>query len=105
MLKTVVIGAQNIDLFAHAQGQLNMRDSNRARMKLSYGGVAANIASNLALLGNPVSFVTVFGDDAFGNLAKQNLEKLHVSMDESLTVQQASNSMYMAVMEIGRAHV
>lgn len=99
MLKTLVIGAQNVDLFAHAQGKVSMRDSNRAKMTLAYGGVACNIASNLALLGNRVSFLTVFGDDAFGDLAKQNLAKMHVSMDESLTLKKANNSMYMAVMD------
>ena len=99
MLKTLVIGAQNIDLFAHAQGQVSMRDSNRAKLMLAYGGVACNIASNLALLGNKVSFLTVFGDDAFGDLAKQNLTKLHVAIGECVTVTQASNSMYMAVMD------
>ena len=67
---------------------------------MSFGGVACNIATTLALLGNDVSFLTVFGDDTFGTLAKSNLENLKIQFDRSLTVEAARNSMYLAVMNV-----
>lgn len=100
MLRTVVIGGQNIDIFAHATSEVVLHDSNASNIHLSFGGVACNIATTLALLGNDVSFLTVFGDDTFGTLAKSNLENLKIQFDRSLTVEAARNSMYLAVMNV-----
>lgn len=98
MLKTLVIGAQNTDIFAHTASQVNLMDSNCAKIRMAFGGVACNIACNISLLGNQVSFLTVFGDDTFSFLAKKNLENVKINFEESLTVHDASNSIYMAVM-------
>jgi pseudouridine kinase len=99
MLKTLVIGAQNIDIFAHAQSHCTLHDSNRAKIYMAFGGVACNIATNLALLGNKVAFLTVFGDDTFSSLAKNNLRDFNVDIHESIDVKNQSNSIYMAVMD------
>jgi len=99
MLKTLVIGAQNIDIFAHAESHCTLNDSNRAKIYMAFGGVACNIVTNIALLGNKVSFLTVFGDDTFSALAKTNLQNLKIDIHESLEVKNAGNSTYMAVMD------
>ncbi|MEI6580068.1 MAG: PfkB family carbohydrate kinase, partial [Eubacteriales bacterium] len=99
MLKTLVIGAQNIDIFAHAGSQCTMNDSNSSKIYMAFGGVACNIVTNIALLGNKVSFLTVFGDDTFSALAKKNLLDLNIDLHESLEVKNESNSIYMAVMD------
>jgi pseudouridine kinase len=99
MLKTLVIGAQNIDIFAHAKSDCNLNDSNRAKIYMAFGGVACNIVTNIALLGNPVSFLTVFGDDTFSSLAKINLQNLKIDIHESLEVKNETNSIYLAVMD------
>ncbi|MFZ4705273.1 MAG: PfkB family carbohydrate kinase [Bacteroidales bacterium] len=99
MLKILVIGAQNIDIFAHAGSQCTMNDSNSAKIYMAFGGVACNIVTNIALLGNKVSFLTVFGDDTFSALAKKNLLDLNIDLHESLEVKNESNSIYMAVMD------
>lgn len=99
MLKTLVIGAQNIDIFAHANSDCNLNDSNRAKIYMAFGGVACNIVTNIALLGNPVSFLTVFGDDTFSSLAKINLQNLKIDIHESLEVKNETNSIYLAVMD------
>ncbi len=99
MLKTLVIGAQNIDIFAHAESPCTMNDSNRAKIYMAFGGVACNIVTNIALLGNKVSFLTVFGDDTFSLLAKINLQNLNIGIHQSLEVKNESNSIYMAVMD------
>lgn len=99
MIKTLVIGAQNIDIFAHAESHCTLNDSNRAKIYMAFGGVACNIVTNIALLGNKVSFLTVFGDDTFSVLAKTNLQNLKIDVHESLEVKNLSNSIYMAVMD------
>jgi pseudouridine kinase len=100
MLRTLVIGGQNIDIFAQTNSEVLLHDSNAANIHLSFGGVACNIATNLALLGNEIAFLTVFGDDTFASLAKSNLENLKIHFDQSLTVKAARNSMYLAVMNV-----
>ena len=99
MLKILVIGAQNIDIFAHAGSQCTMNDSNSAKIYMAFGGVACHIVTNIALLGNKVSFLTVFGDDTFSALAKKNLLDLNIDLHESIEVKNESNSIYMAVMD------
>jgi pseudouridine kinase len=99
MLKTLVIGAQNIDIFAHAESHCTLNDSNRAKIYMAFGGVACNIVTNIALLGNKVSFLTIFGDDTFSSLAKINLQNLNIDIQESLEVKNESNSIYMAIMD------
>lgn len=99
MLKTLVIGAQNIDIFAHAESECTLNDSNRAKIYMAFGGVACNIATNLAMLGNKISFITAFGDDTFSSLAKTNLQGLCIDIHKSLEVKNESNSIYMAVMD------
>lgn len=100
MLRTLVIGGQNIDIFAQTNSEVLLHDSNAANIHLSFGGVACNIATNLALLGNEIAFLTVFGDDTFASLAKSNLENLKIHFDQSLTVKAARNSMYLAVINV-----
>ncbi|NVO20024.1 MAG: hypothetical protein HXX13_10005 [Bacteroidetes bacterium] len=99
MLKTLVIGAQNIDIFAHAESDCTLNDSNSARIYMAFGGVACNIVTNIALLGNKVSFLTVFGNDTFSSPAKTNLQNLSIDIHQSLDVKNERNSIYMAVMD------
>ena len=100
MLRTLVIGGQNIDIFAQTNSEVLLHDSNAANIHLSFGGVACNIATNLALLGNEIACLTVFGDDTFASLAKSNLENLKIHFNQSLTVKAARNSMYLAVINV-----
>ena len=67
MLDVFVIGGANLDIkaktvFAHVAGT-----SNPAIINSKPGGVARNIAHNLARLGVKVALQTVVGDDASGN--------------------------------------
>lgn len=91
MQKILVIGAQNIDLFAHAKSDCVLHDSNHAKIHMAFGGVGCNIATNLSILGNQVDFLTVFGHDYFSQIAKQNLIDLNIHFEESLLVKDAGN--------------
>ena len=95
----LVIGAQNIDIFAMLPEQYTLRDSNISSIQMAFGGVGRNIAVNLKRLGNEVHFLTVFGDDYFSQAAKQRLEELNISTEQSITATQSVNSTYLAVMD------
>lgn len=99
MQKILIIGAQNIDLFARSKSEYILHDSNPSKIHLAFGGVGCNIASNLSILGNQVDFLTVFGGDYFGQLAKQNLDDLNINYKESRVVKDAGNSIYLGVMD------
>ena len=63
-----VIGGANVDLLATLQDSFIASDSNPGHIEIGYGGVARNIAHNLALLGADVQLFTIFGGDLFGGL-------------------------------------
>ena len=99
MSNVLVIGAQNIDIFAKTTDEYSLRDSNVAAITLAYGGVGRNITENIKRLGNDVSFLTVFGDDTFSIQARESLDKLGIDCEESITVEHSSNSIYLGILD------
>ena len=78
-----VIGGANVDLSASLQDAFIAADSNPGHVEVGYGGVARNIAHNLALLGARSQLLTIFGGDLFGGLlydyCKQQKIDIHLS--------------------------
>jgi pseudouridine kinase len=62
----LVLGAAGMDVVGRLEADLKPAASNPARIRRSYGGVARNVAENLARLGQPVRLITVVGEDANG---------------------------------------
>ncbi|MCX6079165.1 MAG: carbohydrate kinase family protein [Chloroflexi bacterium] len=62
----LVIGAAGLDVVARLQGNLQMSTSNPSLIRTSFGGVARNVAENLARLGQPVNLLSVIGKDRIG---------------------------------------
>ena len=62
----IVIGGANMDIKAKADGALIAGSSNPGRVTTSPGGVARNIAHNLARLGVKAGLITAVGNDAYG---------------------------------------
>ncbi|MBU1019973.1 MAG: carbohydrate kinase family protein [Firmicutes bacterium] len=100
-MNVLVIGAQNIDIFARSHKTYTLHDSNIAKIHIAFGGVGRNIAENLRRLGNSVSFLTVFGDDYFSQSAHSSLLDMGMDISESLHLKNASNSVYLGVMDKG----
>lgn len=63
-----IIGGANVDLSATLVDAFIAADSNPGHVEIGYGGVARNIAHNLALLGAKANLLTIFGGDLFGGL-------------------------------------
>jgi pseudouridine kinase len=62
----VVVGGANLDITATAAAALAAGDSTPGVVGYSAGGVARNVAENLARLGHGVELLSAVGDDAFG---------------------------------------
>lgn len=62
----IVLGGANLDIVAHTDAPLSLSDSNPGHVRCAAGGVARNVAHNLARLGHVPALVSVLGDDAFG---------------------------------------
>ena len=92
-----VIGAVNIDISASASASFRKADSNPGKIKVSAGGVGFNIASNSALLGIPVCFISVFGGDTHASFLKHKCLERGLDISASLTVDTAVSSCYVCI--------
>lgn len=97
-MKVYVIGGANIDISGKANASLKLKDSNPGKTVLSFGGVARNIAENLARLGIPVTFISAFSDDLLSLSMLQHLKELKVDTSKSLIVKNATTATYLALL-------
>ena len=77
-----VIGGTNMDIAAALTAPFVPADSVPGRVTLGCGGVARNIAHNLRLMGHEVRLVSIFGEEAFGNMCWN--ECLAIGLDLTL---------------------
>ncbi len=66
MSRVLVIGSAGLDIKAQPEGPLQPHLNNRGKVRNSVGGVARNIAENLARLDQRVRLLSVLGDDGPG---------------------------------------
>lgn len=96
--RVACIGAANIDRKLSALGPLRMGTSNPARQHESFGGVARNVAENLARLGAEVSLVTAVGDDTAGRALAAHARSAGIDM-RATVLAGASSGTYTAVLD------
>lgn len=94
-----VIGGANIDICGSPGGELCMRDSNPGRVTVSPGGVARNIAENLARLGTDSRLIAAVGHDEHGNLLCEQGEAAGIDMRYVLRSDSQSTSTYVSVLD------
>jgi pseudouridine kinase len=82
-MKTLVIGACNIDVLGYSGNKLIKNESNVGEVVVSLGGVAKNIAENLHNLGMNTTFLTQIGQDGFENYARQYLLEIGLDISHS----------------------
>jgi pseudouridine kinase len=92
------IGAANIDRKLRTLGAVAMGSSNPARQHESFGGVARNIAENLARLGAPVALVTALGNDSSGHALLAQAQGVGIDMRAILQLDGAGSGTYTAVL-------
>ncbi|HEU4778044.1 MAG TPA: carbohydrate kinase [Telluria sp.] len=95
----VCLGAANLDRKLRSNATLKMGTSNPARQDESFGGVARNIAENLARLSTPVSLITVIGDDTSGKALLAHAEAAGIDVRGTLRLQGVCTGTYTAVLD------
>ncbi|MFN3792412.1 carbohydrate kinase [Massilia sp.] len=93
------IGASNLDRKLRSTGKLVLGTSNPASQDESFGGVARNIAENLARLGTPVALVTAVGSDASGRALLAHAEEAGVDTRGALRLDGVGSGTYTAVLD------
>jgi pseudouridine kinase len=102
----LVIGTSGLDLIGRSFDVLQTGTSNPGRLRLSPGGVARNVAENLARLGLEVVLITAVGDDQQGQQILDTTRMAGVNVDHSLKIPDHPTGSYLAILdELGNLHL
>ncbi|MGV7208693.1 carbohydrate kinase [Oxalobacteraceae bacterium A2-2] len=93
------IGAANQDRKLRSIAPLQMGTSNPASAEEVFGGVARNIAENLARLNVPTALLTALGEDGAGRALLEHAEHAGIDTRGSLRVQDGATGTYTAVLD------
>lgn len=93
------IGASNLDRKLRTLGKLTLGTSNPATQDESFGGVARNIAENLARLGAPVALITAVGNDASGRALLAHADDAGIDTRGALRLDGVSSGTYTAILD------
>lgn len=86
-----------MDFIGRLDGELHSGTSNPANIRTSHGGVARNVAENLARLGQQVILITAVGDDYNGNQLLTRLDEAGVDISKALCTTDYSTGIYIGV--------
>lgn len=92
-----VVGAVNMDICGRPLKKLIFRDSNPGTMQLTPGGVGRNIAHDLRLLGEDVTFLTVFGEDTYAETLRRDCTALGMDLSCAETIRGGRTSSYLYI--------
>ncbi len=93
----VVIGAANMDITGSSDHVLAAHDSTPGRIRCAPGGVARNVAENLARLGHAVRLVSVVGDDLYGASLLESTRRAGVDVQACQVLPQQATSTYLSL--------
>lgn len=96
-MRICVIGGANVDITARSVAAFRLGDSNPGRVDVSWGGVGRNIAHNLALLGNQVEFLTIFGGGLFAPVIEAACRNAGIDTTNSEIAREGTNSFFVAI--------
>jgi pseudouridine kinase len=94
-----VIGGANIDIHAKSAQSLVQHDSNPGSVHTSAGGVARNIADNLARLGIDSRLISAIGDDHHGRMLLKISRDAGINMQYVHEIIAAPTSTYVSVLD------
>jgi pseudouridine kinase len=100
----LLLGSSGQDIVGRLEADLQPGTSNPARIRTSYGGVARNVAENLARLGQPVKLVSVVGRDRPGDELLEYTAAAGVDVSAVLRTDLYPTGFYMGVLD-PRAHL
>lgn len=94
----LVIGAANLDIKGQPEGELVRGSSTPGRIRSSLGGVARNIAENLARLDVETVLLTAVGDDQTGERILGHAAGRGIDISHVLIVEGRRSGSYMALL-------
>ncbi len=95
----LVIGSAGTDIVGRPLTDLSLGTSAPGLLRASPGGVARNVAENLARLGTEVSLLTAVGDDPEGRRLLAQTAEAGVAIDHVLTSPDHPTGCYLAVLD------
>lgn len=103
----LVIGGAGLDVIAHLDSDApDPGSSSPARVRTSFGGVARNVAENLARLGQEVTLVSVAGQDPTGNDMLAHTEAAGVNISHVIRTGDFPTGFYMGALNSrGKLHL
>ena len=96
-MKVCVIGGANVDITATSARAFRIGDSNPGQVHVSWGGVGRNIAHNLALLGDEVELLTIFGGGVFGPIIKKACREMGIGTQHCDIADEHTHSFFVSV--------
>jgi pseudouridine kinase len=93
----LVVGAAGVDTKGYAVGPLQPGTSNPGDIRISRGGVARNVAENLARLGEHAVLLSAVGDDRSGRRVRERTAEAGVDVSYLLEVPNCPTGAYLAV--------
>ncbi|WP_342364192.1 carbohydrate kinase [Terrarubrum flagellatum] len=97
--RAVCIGGAVLDRKYRAKQDLVFETSNPVDGVRSMGGVARNVAENLALLGAMTSFVSIVGDDEGGHALLKYMRERGVDVSQVVTTTERPTAEYAAILD------
>lgn len=94
----VVIGAAGVDIVGRLKGDLHEGSSNPAQIRTSFGGVARNVAENLARLGQAVILLTAVGEDEEGERLVRHAQMAGVNTEYIIRCGDYPTGMYVGIL-------
>ena len=97
--RVICIGGAAVDRKYRALSSLRPATSNPVASERSFGGVARNVAENMARLGAQVSLVSILGDDENGREMLDDLKRLGIDTRHMASSETHSTAEYVAVLQ------
>jgi len=94
-----VVGGANVDIHGRAHAPLIDHDSNPGDVQVAAGGVARNVAENLARLEIDTRLVTTIGDDEHGRMLLQSGRDAGIDIDYVQQIESAPTSTYLSILD------
>jgi len=93
----VAVGAANMDVTGSTPHALVAHDSTPGQIRCAPGGVARNVAENLARLGHDVRLVSVVGDDLYGSSLLEHTRRAGVDVQGCQVLAGHATSTYLSL--------
>ncbi len=95
----IVIGGAGVDIVGRLKSDLVKGSSNPGYIRISFGGVARNVAENLARLGQFVILITAVGNDRLGNHLLEQTAEAGVDVHAVLRTSERQTGSYLGIID------